>query len=229
MTRCGGTEKEREAARAVTVSRKLSVYRVFWIFALGSVLGDFVEVIFILLTKGELMSRSSLLYGPFSLVWGIGAELMTLVFYHLEDEDSPPVFLLGAVLGGVYEYVCSWFQEWAFGACFWDYSHLPFNLNGRINLLFCAFWGAAAVLWVRWVYPLLCRVIEGFPRKAGRWLAGVMAVFLLADAALSAAALCRMDERRAGEPAGSAVEVFLDEHYPDAFLRDRYRNMQAVE
>lgn len=229
MTKCGGAVKERETVCTAEVSKKLTVYRVFWVFVLGSLLGDLVEVAFILLTKGELMSRSSLVYGPFSLVWGVGVVLMTLVFHKLDDQDSVPIFLLGAALGGVYEYVCSWFQEWAFGACFWDYSHLPFNLNGRINLLFCIFWGAAAVLWVRWVYPALCQLIERSPRTAGRRLAWVMAAFLLVSTVLSAAALSRMDQRRAGEPAENVIEVFLDEHFPDERLQDRYRNMRAVE
>ena len=32
-----------------------------------------------------------------------------------------------------YEYLCSVFTEIVFGAVFWDYSALPFNLGGRIN------------------------------------------------------------------------------------------------
>ena len=29
-----------------------------------------------------------------------------------------------------------------------------FNLGGRINLLYCFFWGIAAVIWMRYGYPL---------------------------------------------------------------------------
>ena len=144
---------------------------------MASFLGDLIEVVFWLVTRGELISRSSLVYGPFSLVWGFGAVLLTLVFHKLQDQGNIQIFLLGTALGGVYEYICSWFQEWAFGVCFWDYSHLPFNLNGRINLVFCLFWGAVAVLWVRLVYPGLCRLISAIPRRVGKKLAAGMAVF----------------------------------------------------
>ena len=44
-------------------------------------------------------------------------------------------------LGGAYEYLCSVFTELVFGKVFWDYSWMPFNLGGRINLLYCFFWG----------------------------------------------------------------------------------------
>lgn len=221
--------KERERTKETAYAGTLTAYRLFWLFLIASFLGDLIEVAFWLLTRGELISRSSLVYGPFSLVWGFGAVLLTLVFRRMEDQGGVQIFLLGAALGGVYEYICSWFQEWAFGVCFWDYSHLPLNLNGRINLVFCLFWGAVAVLWVRLAYPALCWLIEVIPREMGRRIAGVMAVFLIFSTALSAAALYRMDQRRDGVPAGSAVEVFLDERFPDSRLRARYPNMGFLE
>ena len=192
MTKDTAAPKAKAAAQAAEVQAEgLSVYRVFWLFLMASFLGDLIEVVFWLVTRGELISRSSLVYGPFSLVWGFGAVLLTLVFHKLQDQGNIQIFLLGTALGGVYEYICSWFQEWAFGVCFWDYSHLPFNLNGRINLVFCLFWGAVAVLWVRLVYPGLCRLISAIPRRVGKKLAAVMAVFLAVSTVLSAAALYR--------------------------------------
>ena len=65
-----------------------------------------------------------------------------------------------------------------FGTVFWDYSHIPFNLGGRINLLFCFFWGIAAVVWLKGLYPRLSAWIERIPirwGKAGTW---VLIVFM---------------------------------------------------
>ena len=223
MTKNTAAPKAKEAAKAADIQAEgLSVYRVFWLFLMASFLGDLFEVVFWLVTRGELVSRSSLVYGPFSLVWGLGAVLLTLVFYKLQDQGNVQIFLLGTALGGLYEYICSWFQEWAFGVCFWDYSHLPFNLNGRINLVFCLFWGAVAVLWVRLVYPGLCRLIAAIPRRAGKKLAVVLAVFLTVSTILSAAALYRMDQRRDGVPAATVFSQYLDEHFPDSRLLARY-------
>ena len=123
----------------------LTLYWVFWLFLIAGVAGDLVEIVFWLGTRGELTSRSSLIYGQFSIVWGAGAVLLTLVFHRMDSRSTPRIFLAGTLLGGVYEYVCSLLQEKLFGACFWDYRHLPFNLNGRVNLVFCLFWGLAAL------------------------------------------------------------------------------------
>ena len=62
--------------------------------------------------------------------------------------------MAGTLLGGLYEYLCSVFTELAFGTVFWDYSAIPFNLGGRINLLYCFFWGFAAVAWFKGLYPV---------------------------------------------------------------------------
>ena len=114
-----------EEAGAET-ARPLTVYRVFWLFLIAGVVGDLIEVVFWLVTRGELISRSSLLYGPFSLVWGLAAVLLTLVFHRMDDQSAGKIFAVGTVLGGVYEYICSWVQEALFGAC-----HEYFQRTGR--------------------------------------------------------------------------------------------------
>ena len=203
----------------------LNLYRIFWLFLIAGVLGDLIEMVFWLVTRGELTSRSSLLYGPFSIVWGAGAVLLTLVFHRMDSGSTARIFMMGTVLGGVYEYICSWLQEVFFGACFWDYRHLPLNLNGRVNLVFCLFWGGAAVVWVRLACPALYRFIARIPRQRGRRMALAAALFLTFSTVLSMAALCRMDQRREGVPASGAVGRFLDETYPDSVLHQRYPNM----
>ena len=114
-----------EEAAEQAQAQPLTVYRVFWLFLIAGVVGDLIEVVFWLITRGELISRSSLLYGPFSIVWALGAVLLTLVFHRMGDQRTVNIFLTGTVLGGMYEYICSWVQEVAFGVCFWDYRHLP--------------------------------------------------------------------------------------------------------
>lgn len=213
----------------VAAAKPLTVYRVFWLFLIAGVAGDLIEVVFWLATRGELISRSSLVYGPFSLVWGLGAVLLTVAFHRMDDQGTARIVMTGAVLGGAYEYICSWVQEVLFGACFWDYRHLPFNLNGRVNLVFCIFWGVASLAWVRLAYPALCALIDRVPQRKGRRIVRVAALFLACSTALSAAALCRMDQRRRAVPASGKVSQFLDEAYPDSRLKSRYPNMGILD
>lgn len=197
-------------------------YKLFWLFLIGAFLGDIVETLFCRVTMGVWMSRSSVVWGPFSIVWGLAIALATLLLYQYKDRPASFLFVAGTLLGGGYEYLCSVFTEVVFGTVFWDYSHIPFNLGGRVNLLYCFFWGFAAVAWFRLCYPKLSGLIERVPLKLGRVLSWVMVVFMLANVTVSSLALARSDERARGLPADSAWEQYMDEHYPDERMRQIY-------
>ena len=212
-------------------------YKLVYLFFLGAFLGDLTETIFCYITTGRLMSRSSVVYGPFSIVWGLGCMLLTWILYRYKDKSDRYLFAAGTLLGGVFEYVCSVVTERIFGTIFWDYSGFTFNLGGRINLLFCFFWGIAAVAWFRHVYPPLSKLVEKLPAKTGKILAWVLIVFMIFDAGLSSLALSRYNERNTAqtEAAGSKaleefpqLNAFLDAHFPNERMEKIYPNAKLV-
>ncbi len=208
--------------RAAAFAAGCGFYKLFWLFFVGAFLGDMVETVFVRATAGVWQSRSSLVWGQFSVVWGLAMALATLLLYRYKDCPASFLFTAGTVLGGGYEYLCSVFTEVVFGTVFWDYSHLPFNLGGRINLLYCFFWGFAAVAWFRLCYPRLSGLIERIPRKVGRPLTWALCLFLACDVAVSAAALSRYDGRARGVPPGNAWEAYIDESYGDERMERIY-------
>ena len=170
------------------------------------------------------MSRSSVVYGPFSVVWGLGVVVLTMMLHKYKDRDDRYIFLFGTVVGGAYEYICSVFTEIAFGTVFWDYSKLPFNLGGRINLLYCFFWGLAAVIWIKILYPRISGLIERVPVKAGKLLSWCMIVFMTVNIVISAMALARYSDRQTGREAANSIDYFLDDHFPDKRMEWIYPN-----
>ena len=114
-----------------------SFYKIVLLFFIGAFLGDITETIFCRITEGVWMSRSSVVWGPFSIVWGLAIAVVTQMLYKYKDKSDSFLFAVGTLLGGAYEYLCSVFTEIVFGKVFWDYSDIPFNLGGRINLLYC--------------------------------------------------------------------------------------------
>lgn len=210
-------------------ARGLCFDKLFWIFLVSSILGAGIEMVFCRVTGGVWMNRSSLLYGPFSVVWGLGAVVLTVVLQQLSDKPDRSIFLAGCVLGGVYEYLCSVFTEFFFGTVFWDYSHMPLNLGGRINLLYCIFWGLLAVLWLRILYPPMEKVIERLPPLAGKVLTWLLAVLMVFNTALTSVAMLRYTDRRSEHPRSGVVEQFLDDRYPDGYMEQRWPNMIVTE
>ncbi len=149
--------KQKEKSETGVFAEGCSFYKIVLLFIIGAFLGDIVETIFCRITAGVWMSRSSLVWGPFSIVWGLAIALATWFLYNYRDRSDGFLFAFGTFLGGAYEYLCSVFTEIVFGKVFWDYSDIPFNLGGRINLLYCFFWGIAAVVWLKKLYPLSFR------------------------------------------------------------------------
>jgi len=205
-------------------------YKLACLFFLGAFLGDIVETLFCRVTAGVWMSRSSVVYGPFSIVWGLGAVLLTALLYKYRHRSDGYIFIIGTVVGGAYEYACSVFTELVFGTVFWDYSHLPFNLGGRVNLLYCFFWGIASVVWLKAVYPLLSNWIERIPLKGGKAGTWLLIVFMVCNILISGMAMARYTQRNTTfSPAQNAMEELLDRRFPDSRMEGIYPNAILVQ
>lgn len=204
-------------------------YKLFWLFMAGALLGDLAETVFCRIVIGRWMSRSSVVWGPFSIVWGLGIALFTGILYQHRKRPVGFLFAAGTVLGGAFEYFCSVFTEMVFGTIFWDYSDVPFNLAGRINLLYCFFWGIAAVVWFRLVYGKVAGLIERIPLRTGKILTWIMAIFMVCNIAVSSLALGRYQERRAGIPADAPWQQIMDEKYNDEVMRRIYPKAKDID
>ncbi len=204
-------------------------YKLIWLFFLGAFLGDITETIFCRITSDVWMSRSSVVYGPFSIVWGLGCAFLTAILYKYRKRSDRYIFIYGTLLGGAYEYICSIFTELVFGTVFWDYSKIPFNLGGRINLLYCFFWGIAAVVWLKILYPILSGWIEKIPKKIGYLLTPIAVVLMIGNILISGMALARYSARTIHPKPQNQVEEFLDTHFDDARIERIYPNATIVE
>lgn len=209
-----------------------SFYKLFCLFFIGAFLGDITETVFCLITTGELMSRSSVVYGPFSIVWGLGCALLTALLYRYKDKNILFLFLAGTLLGGAYEYICSVFTEMVFGTVFWDYSGFALNLGGRINLLYCFFWGIAAIVWFQLLYPPISGLIEKIPPRIGIIFSNCLIIFMIFNMIISSLALTRYTERNTPGNSQSVLTEnladFLDTRFHDERMRRIYPNAKVV-
>ena len=221
-----------EAARpepTATAEKAMSFSDLVWLFVVGAFLGDVVETIFCRVTAGVWMSRSSLVWGPFSVVWGLALVLAAVLLRGSERKSESRIFWFGVILGGAYEYVCSAVTELLFGTVFWDYSGFKFNLGGRINLLYCFFWGIAAVAWIRYGYPLVAKGMNKLKTHIRPWMTAALAVFMAVNMGVSALAMARYDARTSGVEAATPLAVFLDAHFDNARMERIYPNAKKVE
>jgi len=201
--------------------------KLVWVFLISAFLGDIIETVYCRIVGGTWMSRSSVIYGHFSLVWGIGAVLLTVILQRLADKSDRYSFIAGFVVGGVYEYTCSVFTEVVLGTTFWDYSWMPFNIGGRTNLLYCFFWGILAVFWIKICYPPMSRTVEKIPPLTGKVVTWAVILLMSCNALISAAAMVRYTQRLDDPLPDHFIQEFLDETYPDELIEEVWPNMKV--
>lgn len=200
-------------------------YKLALIFVIGSFVGVVIELLWCLITNGYLESRSGLVYGPFNMLYGVGAVALTLSLYQFRNHSRWISFFGGFIIGSIIEYLCSFFQELLFNSRSWDYSDMPFNINGRICLLYSIFWGILGVLWIKNLYPRMAEWILKIPNKIGIVVTWVMIVFFIFDGAVSYTAIYRWNQRINGIDAGNSFWEFVDERFPDERMQRIYANM----
>jgi len=214
-----------EQEKSYTFAKGVCLDKLIWVFLVSALLGDIIETFYCGLVNGQWMNRSSVLYGPFSFVWGLGAVVLTVTLQGLAGKNDRHVFLAGFVIGGAYEYMCSVFTELVFGTVFWDYSDMPLNIGGRTNVLFCFFWGVLAVVWIKILYPPMSKGIEKVPPLAGKIVTWVIMFFMICNGLLTSAVMVRYGLRTVQPEPDNVFEEFLDQHYDNGYVENRWPNM----
>ena len=207
----------------------MTFYKLFWVFFIGCFAGVVLETIYCLIQRGHYESRVGLIYGPFNLVYGIGALCLSGALYQFRNRGRVFSFVGGLVVGSVVEYACSWFQEVCFGSTSWDYSNMPYNLNGRICLLYSIFWGILGIFWIKDIYPRMAKWILKIPNKVGKPLTWVLLVFMVFNSVMTLFTSLRWTARREGIEPRNAFEAYLDEHYPDERMQKIFANAEFTE
>lgn len=207
----------------------MTFYKLFWVFFIGCFAGVVLETIYCLIQRGHYESRVGLIYGPFNLVYGIGALCLSGALYQFRNRGRVFSFVGGFVVGSVVEYACSWFQEVCFGSTSWDYSNMPYNLNGRICLLYSIFWGILGIFWIKDIYPRMAKWILKIPNKVGKSLTWVLLVFMVFNSVMTLFTSLRWTARREGVEPRNAFEAYLDEHYPDERMQKIFANAEFTE
>lgn len=82
---------------------KITFHDIFYIFLFGCLFGWIVEGIWSYLKRGILLNHSALVLGPFNVVYGVSAIVLTLFLYRLKDKKYIQVFGISFSVGTVLE------------------------------------------------------------------------------------------------------------------------------
>lgn len=239
--------QDRDAAEAGMLGRdpegkgyiQLNFFNLFWVFVVCSVLGLIIEVIYhmTVVDPGVYQDRAGMLFGPFSPIYGCGAVLMTVALNRFYKSNPIIIFLVAALIGGLFEFLVSWFMQTAFGAVAWDYTGMtlfgvpdPIAIlfQGRTSTPFMMMWGFLGLVWVKFCLPRMLKLINIIPWKIRYSFTTICAVLMLVNAIMTLQALDCWFERVSNVPQTAPVEQFYSKYFDNDYMENRFQSMSIT-
>lgn len=136
--------------------------------------------------------NSGFLYGPFCPIYGFGAIIMLLCLSFLKEKPIL-LFIAAFFVLSVWEYLVGLFLEKVFKTKYWDYSHLKFNIHGRVCLKNSLFWGLLGVTFIRYLHPLIDGYIKLVPISLLLYINIIIGIAILVDLVFSIIAITNFE------------------------------------
>ena len=171
-------------------SKSLQAAELFLYFMMYSVIGWLYEVFLEVAVYRWGFSNRGFLYGPYCIIYGVGALLFLLTLGRLKKKRiclgrisvTPVLVFLGIiVVTTVTELIGSSIMEAVTGGWMWDYERFAFNFQGRIALNPSIRFGIGGMVMMYLVQPLLEKITEKWSERAVCTASGILLAVLIMD------------------------------------------------
>lgn len=186
-----------------------SVDQLIWTFFVYAFLGWCVEVIFSTIQSSKFINRG-FLGGPYCPIYGFGA--MSVLFFLTPLKNNLLVFFLCSVLlATVIEFITGFILERNFNKKWWDYTSEKFNIKGYVCLKASIVWGAASMLVVYILQPVVISGINLIPDNIKIVLAIFFTVAFMVDVVITFISLSKVKQKvRIMQETGDRIRSLSD-------------------
>ena len=171
----------------------MRIYSLLLYFFIYSFLGWCTEVAYATVKERRFVNRG-FLNGPWCPIYGVGVSAVVTLLDGFRD-SLLLLYLSSLVLVTLIEGMTGFIMDKIFHHKWWDYTGLPLNIGGYVCLPFSIAWGAACVVIVKGIHPLIERLVGFLPEAAGAALLCVLTVCLAADVAVTTAGILKLNRR----------------------------------
>lgn len=193
-----------------------TIYQIFWMFIIYAFIGWIAEVGFAALKTGTFVNRG-FLNGPYCPIYGIGMLGVIVCLYPIK-ENVILLFFGAMVLTSLIEYLTGLILEKVFHNKWWDYSDMPFNIQGYICLMFSVIWGFACTFVVKIIHPAIYKLILLIPQMVSKVCIILLMVLFAVDIAATVSTIMALNRRlKALDEIASAMKKLSDEMGEEIF------------
>lgn len=198
------------------------------LFIIGGLFGYIFETIGFLLKNGHLTNKQGLWFSPLKPIYGFGIILISAIIYKMKKKSPILISLLGLLIGAIFEYIASLFQDYILHTSTWNYSNMKNNLNGRINLPYSIIWGAITYLWIKYGLDIYLKFYNKILKfKLSRIIIIIITIFLAFDLSLTSIVTKRYSQRKRGIEATSDFDTYIDKYFNNKVFEKKFPNLRV--
>lgn len=166
--------------------KKFSFFEMVYIFVLCSIIGYFVEIGYVYLVVGKIVSRG-MLYGPYCPIYGFGGIILYFLFYNLKREKKYIVyaFVTASIVLGSFELLCGLGFKYIFNIEMWNYEDHFLQILNYTTVPILIGWGILGTTYVFFIQPALLKIISFLPKHLEKRIAIILICVYVFDFSIS--------------------------------------------
>ena len=166
-------------------------YLALYFFVYGF-LGWCTEVAFAAVKEQRFVNRG-FLNGPICPIYGVGVSAVVLLLGPYTN-NLLLLYVTSVIIVTVIEGLTGWIMDVLFHSKWWDYSDMKFNIGGYVCLTFSLIWGVACVAIMKFIHPLIHKMLSFIPHTLGIVIIVILAAALIADLSVTVSAILKFNK-----------------------------------
>lgn len=168
------------------------LYHLIACFFLFSIIGWMVESIYMSFCNKKITNRG-FMTGPFCPIYGVGATLGYIILHPLA-QNWVMLYIVGAALATVFEFLVARLMMKLFGEVWWDYNEKFCNYKGVVCLESTLAWGLYAVIIITFLFDKVMSFVDRWPFEWGIKIIALICVMAAIDFGYHFAMSVRINE-----------------------------------
>ena len=210
----------------------MDLYYIMLYFFVYGFLGWCTEVAFAAVKEQRFVNRG-FLNGPICPIYGVGVSAVVF-FLTPYNNNLIILYIASVIIVTVIEGLTGWIMDVIFHNKWWDYSDMPLNIGGYVCLTFSLVWGVACVAIMKFIHPLIHKVLTFIPHTLGIIIIVILTAALIADLWVTVSAILKFNRHLEGmERIAKELHEISDQIGDDisekVFLALEIQNNNALE